>query len=291
MCWLITGTFPRDDLPIVHGVCALEEGVLKVGKTRLAISRGVSALIAAACLTSNFLKQPTPVAVIVGDTGKGKGSKMLYDYLPEFIWKHHPRGITFHYLHPDIDGHNRVFMAMGEMPWKPITVADAGFMYVAKMSGFASSYDLFTPDIGEMAFLADELAPHPFYTRGFLFEEEDQVPALVRMAYEQENAARVLLIKGSRDYIAQKGEILYVVDRPSIEAMEAIGGTGDTLTGIVTSWISSGVEIPRACFLAARANRIMGLLANPLPSTQIRELLSFLPQALAAVSDGNLGKV
>jgi len=37
------------------------------------------------------------------------------------------------------------------------------------MSGNAQSFDLFTPDAGELAFLADEEAPHPFYTRGFCF--------------------------------------------------------------------------------------------------------------------------
>ena len=47
---------------------------------------------------------------------------------------------------------------------KPTLVADAGFMYVAKMSGYADAYDLFTPEAGELAILADEKAPHPFYT-------------------------------------------------------------------------------------------------------------------------------
>jgi hypothetical protein len=32
----------------------------------------------------------------------------------------------------------------------------------------AAQFDLFTPDVGELAFLADEEAPHPFYTRGFI---------------------------------------------------------------------------------------------------------------------------
>jgi ADP-dependent NAD(P)H-hydrate dehydratase / NAD(P)H-hydrate epimerase len=49
---------------------------------------------------------------------------------------------------------------------RPILIADAGFMYAAKMSGQAACYDFFTPDVGELAFLADEMAPHPFYTRG-----------------------------------------------------------------------------------------------------------------------------
>ena len=47
---------------------------------------------------------------------------------------------------------------------KPILVADAGSMYVAKAGGDAPFYDVFTPDLGETAFLADEKAMHPMYT-------------------------------------------------------------------------------------------------------------------------------
>ena len=81
-------------------------------------------------------------------------------------------------------------------------MADAGYMYVAKMSGYAASYDLFTPDVGELAFLADEKAPHPFYTRGFLLHEEERVPELILRAYHHENAARHLLVKGRCDRVA-----------------------------------------------------------------------------------------
>ena len=57
---------------------------------------------------------------------------------------------------------NRVLFAVEEMAKRPVLIADAGFMYAAKMSGQSSKYDLFTPDVGELAFLADEEAPHPF---------------------------------------------------------------------------------------------------------------------------------
>jgi ADP-dependent NAD(P)H-hydrate dehydratase / NAD(P)H-hydrate epimerase len=62
-------------------------------------------------------------------------------------------------------------------------------MYAAKMSGQAPSYDVFTPDMGELAFLADESAPHPFYTRGFILHEENRAPELIKRAYQHENAA------------------------------------------------------------------------------------------------------
>ncbi|MFN2359334.1 MAG: sugar kinase, partial [Desulfotignum sp.] len=69
-------------------------------------------------------------------------------------------------------------------------------MYAAKMSGAASFYDLFTPDAGELAFLADETAPHPFYTRGFILHTDNPVSELVCRAYAHDNAAQYLLVKG-----------------------------------------------------------------------------------------------
>ncbi len=101
-----------------------------------------------------------PRLLLVGDCGTGKGSDEAYTWLsenlPSIAEKAGLEGLTFHYFYPDLDGHNRVFMAFEDLKPKPMLVADAGFMYVAKMSGYATSYDLFAPDIGELAFLADE---------------------------------------------------------------------------------------------------------------------------------------
>ena len=90
------------------------------------------------------------------------------------------------------------------MPTRPTLVADAGFMYVAKMAGDAPFFDLFTPDAGELAYLADEKAPHPFYTRGFILHEENLIPDLIKRAYRHHNAASYLLVKGVEDFIASK---------------------------------------------------------------------------------------
>ena len=110
-------------------------------------------------------------------------------------------------------------------------------MYAAKMSGQAQSYDLFTPDVGELSFLADESAPHPFYTRGFILHQDNQVPDLIARAYAYKNGARHLLVKGSVDYVVADGEITDQISEPATEAMEAIGGTGDTLTGLACALI------------------------------------------------------
>jgi NAD(P)H-hydrate repair Nnr-like enzyme with NAD(P)H-hydrate dehydratase domain len=156
-------------------------------------------------------------------------------------------------------------------------------MYVAKMSGFASQYDLFTPDAGEIAFLADENAPHPFYTRGFLLQNEAEIPDLIRRAYLGENAAEHLLVKGKCDYVVSEGEIVATICEPCVENMEPIGGTGDSLTGIVSALSANGRSIAEAAELGARINRALGVLASPSPAFSIIDLLPFLPKAIEGI--------
>jgi len=196
--------------------------------------------------------------------------------------------LVFHYLQPDMDWHNRILFRIDDMENRPVLIADAGFMYAAKMSGQARSYDLFTPDAGELAFLADETAPHPFYTRGFILHTDNKVPDLVQRAYDHGNAARYLLVKGARDYIMDWTGLLSFVDGPSAEAMEAIGGTGDTLTGIVSALIQTGMKIPEAAHTAARINRLAGFNAAPTPATQILDIIAQIPKAAEIVlKEGN----
>ena len=63
------------------------------------------------------------------------------------------------------------------------------------------------------------------------------------------------------------------------EAMEAIGGTGDTLTGIVTALIGTGMEVMKAAIIAARVNRLAGYYAKPTPATQVMEIIKHIPTA------------
>jgi NAD(P)H-hydrate repair Nnr-like enzyme with NAD(P)H-hydrate dehydratase domain len=219
----------------------------------------------------------------VGDTGLGRGSRRLYEHLAGNLGSTDFQTITFHYLQPDVDWHNRVLFAVEEMKRRPVLIADAGFMYAAKMSGQAESYDLFTPDVGELAFLADEEAPHPFYTRGFILHESNMVPELIARAYEHRNASRYLLVKGARDHVASREGIEATIDNPVEEALEAMGGTGDTLTGIVSALIVSGMEIRDAATLAARINRLAGHYANPTPATQVMELIRQIPKAMEEI--------
>lgn len=283
MAWMICGTAPEADFPLVRGHWRIDNGILHAEgdlAPPLQVRRGTPALIGAALLACATLGTEPPLAMLVGDTGNGDGSRTLYASLAASLPADTFRGITFHYLFPDLDGHNRVLMALEAASPRPVLVADAGFMYVAKMSGYAAAYDLFTPDVGELAFLADEKAPHPFYTRGFLLASENEVPDLAARAYRHENAARFLLVKGKTDYLVRDGAIIGQVREPQTAALEAIGGTGDLVTGLVTALLAAGMDMEQACLTAARAGRLAGRLANPTPATQVAELLPFLPAAL-----------
>jgi len=283
----VIGTVPDQDFPLFSGDVTLEEDTVCIQGMRVSVNRGTPALLASATKTCEVLDQPGPFGYLVGDIGLGDGSRRLYEHLSRILGKCNYNTIAFHYLQPDVDWHNRVLFAVEEMTQRPVLIADAGFMYVAKMSGLSSEYDLFTPDVGELAFLADEEAPHPFYTRGFILHEEDRTPELIARAYEHKNASRYLLVKGKRDYVANSQGIQATIDSPVEEAMEAIGGTGDTLTGIVAALIASGIEIKQAAVIAAKVNRLAGSFAKPTPATQVMEIIQHIPRALEEILQKN----
>ncbi|MFH1082304.1 MAG: NAD(P)H-hydrate dehydratase [Pseudomonadota bacterium] len=279
----VIGTIPEEDFPLVAGEVRLETDSIRIGERRVPVNRGTPALLAAAIKAGYFLDLPLPYAYLVGDIGLGDGSRRLYEHLVKNLPRSVFSVITFHYLQPDVDWHNKVLFAVEEMSPHPVLIADAGFMYAAKMSGQSETYELFTPDAGELAFLADEEAPHPFYTRGFILHEENRIPDLITRAYEHGNAARYLLVKGRQDYVASRHGIQATIDGPISEAMEAIGGTGDTLTGIVSALISSGIDVIEAAILAAQINRLAGYYAKPTPATQVLKIIQHIPQALEEI--------
>ena len=276
----IVGTIPDPAIPVLDAPVELTGNSLRVKGRDIGPDRGTPALLAAAAIACRHLGLPLPHAFLVGDEGLGKGSRTLYGHLTDVLPGRDISTLAFHYLQPDVDGHNKVLLTALSMASLPTLIADAGFMYAAKMSGQAGEYALFTPDAGELAFLADETAPHPFYTRGFILQDEDRVPELICRAYAYDNAASCLLVKGNRDRIADRSGILATVTGPSEEAMEAMGGTGDSVTGMACALVEFGLDVPRAAHIAAQANRYAGQLAAPTPASQIRELIEHIPAAL-----------
>ncbi len=278
--WLIVGTVPSDAAPVQGAIRVTQGELVLPDERRVPVARGTPALASTAWTFCTALGLEAPELLLAGDTGRGDGSRRLYAWLCAHLERLAPQGLTFHYLFPDVDWHNRVLMAALALPRRPLLVADAGFMYVAKMSGYAGEYELFTPDAGEMAFLADEKAPHPFYTRGFLLAEARQVPELLRRAADGGNCARHLIVKGAKDVIARGAEILATVASPSVPAMECIGGTGDIVTGLATALLAAGQPSAPACIAAARLARLLAALCGPTPETQAGELIQRIPELL-----------
>ncbi len=283
--WLIVSSTPQ--LPVGHvayGSYDVSTCSIKVASgDMLSIERGTETLAATASIVCEYLNVPPPVLLCASDDGSGEGSRKAYAYFIENIKNIKPDGVTFHYLYPDVDWHNQILMQINELEKRPTLVADAGFMYVAKMSGYAEQYDLFTPDVGEMCFLADEFAPHPFYTQGFLLQNNPDIEELISRAKKSENIPVNLIVKGSTDHVVFDDKIVERISEPSVTAMEAIGGTGDLVTGLVTGLLAAGYPMQNACIAAVKTNRVLAALAKPTPATAVGKLMPFIQPALDVV--------
>ena len=286
---LLAGSVPDTELRLVHGRVSLKEERFFVGEEAFSLNRGTPSMIGTAAIVCRVLGINEPYCVLAGDTGRGGGSKLIYNFLKEKLKDLKPTVCAFHYIMPDLVSHEHVFSALKKLQKKPFLIADAGYMYIAKMSGRADFYDLFTPDVGELAFLADENSPHPFYTRGFIFHRTEEVEDFILRAYKSKNAPRFLLVKGFTDFICEEGRVLKKVNSPDIDVLECIGGTGDTITGMTAALISAGHQPSDACYISAAANRLAGALADPTPATQVREIIRCIPEALKIVLHANSG--
>ncbi len=278
---LICGTVPLENISLINGEAEFSGDQLIVGDHVISCTQGTTALVSAACLTAAYLQKSPPHVVLAGDTGSGKGSKMLYDYLSNNLPWLAPDVLVLHYILPVMGLMKKVTAAAEKCGKKPIMIADASSMYAAKAAGLAPVFDIFTPDLSEMAFLADPAAIHPAYISRHLFRTEiAQAPQLVTSAYKHKNAAKTLLIKGATDYVAQDGRIIGTLSEPDIPAMEAIGGTGDTISGMIGAFIFAGMNHCDAVLHAAKTNRLAGEYAQAKPATKVRDIVSALPEAL-----------
>ncbi|MDL1970885.1 MAG: hypothetical protein LWW94_07920 [Candidatus Desulfofervidaceae bacterium] len=278
---LVIGTVPLDLEEIITGPVTLKDGQLRIDTLSLEINLGTTTLLAAAAQTLQTLKGLQLQAILVGDKGEGKGSKKLYHYLTQHeitpqkvVCGHYimPYVAEFKQTFPNLRKHSLFFMA------------DAGMMYAAKAAGLATRMDLFTPDAGEMAFLADAKALHPAYVKRILFElDTEDVAHLIKEAHKLKNIPRFLVVKGKEDLIVSDGEIVERISSPSVEAMETMGGTGDSLVGILAALLEMDMPVLKAASLAARINREAGKLARPTPATRVSEIILAFPQAIKEV--------
>ena len=280
----IMGTLPFDEMGLKAGKATFKGGCLKVEDFELTPSLGTSVMVASACITCEALNLEPPYFVTAGDIGDGKRSKELYSYIAANQGTLDITVLAMHYIMPDIPGMRDILNSMRERREGMTLIADAGAMYAAKAAGLAQEIDILTPDAGEMAYLADPKATHPAYVEHLLFElDASEVVSLIKKAYETGNTPKILLVKGPVDYVVEDGEVVETINEPSIPAMEAIGGTGDSLTGILSALIYGGYDKIDACTKAARINRIAGKLAQPDPSTSISHIIDKIPDALKEV--------
>ena len=96
-----------------------------------------------------------------------------------------------------------------------------------------------------------------------LFDTEiTRAPVLAEVAYQNNSAARLLLVKGAIDYAINEGGVVATITKPDVPALEAIGGTGDTITGLVAAFTYAELEPHQAAIITARANRMAGQFAE-----------------------------
>jgi NAD(P)H-hydrate repair Nnr-like enzyme with NAD(P)H-hydrate dehydratase domain len=275
---LIAGTVPLRDMPLTMGEVNAEGDVLIVNGKRIPCMQGTGAMVSAALATTSYLGLDAPHALLVGDIGEGRGSRELYQYLIDNIAELSPRVLALHYWLPDMSQTRQLCEVVEKCDRRPIMVADAASMYSAKAARVAEKFDIFTPDATEIAFLADPDATHPAYIARHLFETDiTQAPELAKIAYRNHDAAKLLLVKGAVDYIIRDGEVLDTVTEPDIPESEAIGGTGDTITGLVSALMYAELEPHEAAIIAAKANRMAGKYTRATPATKVRQIIEQFP--------------
>ena len=276
---LLFGTVPDKNLPLTYGQVRQEGDYLLADGQRFPRTQGTGAMISAALAITNYFKLEAPHALIAGDIGDGKGTRDMYKYLTEHVVELSPEVLTMHYSLPIMALLKKLCETIQGCTKRPFMIADAGAMYAAKGAGLASEFDIFTPDPSEIAFLADPQATHPAYISHHLFAcDADKIPGQIADAYKNNSAAKLLLIKGKTDYVAADGQILATINEPNVPNLEPIGGTGDTITGLVSGLVYAGLEPKDAAIYACRTNRMAGLLVNPTPATKVGEIIDMFPR-------------
>ena len=275
---LIAGTVPIKNLLLTWGEARLEGDSLAVNDHSIPCTQGTGAMISAVLAVTEYLKLDPPQVLLCGDIGDGKGSRSIYEYLIQNLPQLSPQVLVLHYWLPDMALMRGLCESIEKCPQKPIMIADAASMYAAKACGLASKFDIFTPDSCEMAFLADPEATHPAYINRHLFDTDiTQTPKLAATAYQQKNAAKLLLVKGAIDYVVKDGEVVETITEPNMPELEAIGGTGDTITGLVAAFAYAELELHEAAIIAAKSNRMAGKFAHATPATKVWQIIEQFP--------------
>lgn len=283
---LLVGTVPNQEMPLTFGSVTQEEDYLVAQGRKFSRTQGTGAMISTALVVTTYLGLKSPYVLIAGDIGDGRGTREIFQYLIEHLAELAPQVLTLHYCLPIMGLLKKLCQTIKNCPHRPIMIADAGAMYAAKGAGLSKDFDIFTPDPSEIAFLADPKATHPAYISHHLFASDaSAIPDQISTAFKLGSAAKLLLVKGKTDYIAREGRILATIDEPNIPILEAIGGTGDTATGLVSALVYAGLEPEEAGVIACRTNRMAGKLVQPTPATKVKQIVDRFPIVLRQYYD------
>src|SRR4030042_3275332 len=115
----VVGTVPDLRFPLTHGFVRFTDGSIDIQGLKVPINRGTPALLAAAIKASEWIEGPKIYAFLVGDIGRGVGSRELYRFLTSHLSEFDFNALTFHYLQPDVDWHNRVLFCIEAMKRRP----------------------------------------------------------------------------------------------------------------------------------------------------------------------------
>lgn len=283
MTLLVVATYPVANGPLLEGpVTISQDGSIMVSGAPVPSSQGTSAMLGAAVQVTTHLGTPPPHALIAGDIGRGDGTRTVHEQLLDAVERIGPSVVAFHYMQPVMALMRKTVDGLSRHAPDVMLIADAGGMYAAKAAGLADRFELMTPDVGEVGFLADPTVTHPAYVSHFLFGTEGFDPVrLAAAAYETGGSSQVLLIKGMRDHIARNGSVAHIVDEPCVPELEAIGGTGDTITGLASAFLAAGFPTVDAARCACLANREAGRVMGATPAMHASDLVSALPGVLA----------
>ncbi len=285
---VLVGTIPVETLPLTHGRVKYLGDRLTIGDYTLEgryVTLGTAAMISAASVTAQALGSEDPYAYVIGDTGMGEGTVKLLKHLTDELSNLDATVLTIHYILPTRDTFINLVEAASKLEKRPFMIADAGALLNAKAVKLAQKFDLFTPDPGELSFLADPDAAHPAYVQHFIFDvDQTEVPRLSQEAFEHGDAPKYMIVKAPVDHVIVDGKVAEVINKPNVPALEPIGGTGDTITGEVSALIASGMPVVEACTAACKINRVAGELANPIPATTIAQFIPHISEAVARVT-------
>ena len=280
---VLVGTVPYET-GVYVGQARIKGGLLAIDETGFGIERGTAAMAAACVQVCSFYGMPMPLCIFGGDISEGKGTDLMFQEVNSGVERFNPDVVTLHYMFPKIAYGEPLIRKIKSLEKQPLLIADAGGMYLMKTIGYSSFFDVFTPDVGELLFLADELAAHPLYVRTDMLKQPWDMDQLAESAYQHKNSAATLVVKGSIDRVYKNGRLARECREPNIPAMEAIGGTGDTITGMLSGLLYRQED--DAEYKALALNRIIGKRLNCNAATQISEFIRAIPTGLEAYEKG-----